>query len=89
MIPPRVLSICHGHPGLVAGAFRVIEAANGQLVFEREKDGERLQFVFNFTRTDTSRICNPKPDLLWSTEAALNGARLMLPPFSAAILKPA
>lgn len=74
-------------PALVSGAFRVIEAANGLLVFDRELDGERIQCVFNFTNADTSRAYTTKPTVLWSAEAVLSGATLMLPPFSAAILK--
>ncbi|MFT3724581.1 MAG: alpha-glucosidase family protein [Hyphomonadaceae bacterium] len=84
----KLIELRKASPALVSGSFRVIEAADGLLVFERELAGERIQCVFNFTGRDTSRPCGSKPDLLWQAEAVLNGATLMLPPFSAAILKP-
>ena len=83
----RLIELRKASPALVSGAFRVIEAANGLLVFDRERDGEHIQCVFNFTNSDTSRAYAAKPVVLWSAEAVLNGATLMLPPFSAAILK--
>jgi alpha-glucosidase len=85
----RLIELRKASPAIVSGSFRVVEATNGQLVFEREQDGERIQCVFNFTAAGTSRSYAEKPDLLWSSEAVLNGPRLMLPPFSAAMLKPA
>jgi alpha-glucosidase len=74
-------------PALSTGTFRVVEATNGQLVFDREQDGERLQCVFNFAPGAFSRPYKDKPVLLWSEDAALSGGALMMEPFSAAILK--
>jgi alpha-glucosidase len=83
----KLIELRKASPALMSGSFRVIEAADGLLVFERERNGERIQCVFNFTGRDTSRPCGSKPDLLWQAEAVPNGATLMLPSFSAAILK--
>ncbi len=83
----KLIEIRKTSSAVVSGAFRVIEAANGVLIFERATGGERIQCVFNFNRGDTSRAQPGKPELLWSSEAVLNGVTLMLPPYSAAILK--
>jgi alpha-glucosidase len=85
----KLIELRKASPAIVSGTFRVIEATNGVLVFERELEGERIQCVFNFSNADASRSYPAKPAILWQTEAVLNGTMLMLPPFSAAILKPA
>lgn len=74
-------------PAFVGGSFRVVEAAEDMLVFDREKAGTRIRCVFNFSPKETTRTYEVKPQLLWSSEAVLNGAALVLPPFSAALLK--
>jgi alpha-glucosidase len=83
----KLIGLRKSNASLVAGNFRVTEAADGVLVFERELGTDRIRCVFNFTQRDTSRPCGSKPEVLWQVEAVLNGATLMLPPFSAAILK--
>jgi alpha-glucosidase len=83
----KLIELRKSNPALTSGKFRVTEAADGVLVFERELGAERIRCIFNFTGRDTSRPCGSKPEVLWQVEAVLNGATLMLPPFSAAILK--
>ncbi len=75
------------HAALTAGAFEVVEAAGDVLVFDRVLDGERIQCLFNFGAADTSRAYEAKPKVLWTSDPVFSGASLMIPPFSAAILK--
>jgi len=72
---------------LNAGSFHVVDAAGDLLVFDREHNGERIQCVFNFGASETSRDYEAKPKVLWTSDPVFNGSTLMIPPFSAAILK--
>ncbi len=72
---------------LSAGSFRVIEAKGGLLVFDREADGERVRCAFNFANAQAMLPLEGKPDVLWSADAVVAGGKLVLEPFSAAILK--
>ena len=72
---------------LNAGAFRVVEAAGDLLVFDRELNGEHIQCVFNFGASETSREYGVKPNVLWTSDPVFSGSTLMIPPFSAVILK--
>jgi alpha-glucosidase len=74
-------------PALTIGAFRVVEAANNILVFEREQGGERVQCIFNFSAAPVLRKFAARPKLLWQFDAILDGSALGMEPFSAAILQ--
>ncbi len=74
-------------PALGAGSFRVVHASDNLLVFDREQEGERIQCVFNFGSSETSRAYDVKPAVLWTSDPVFSGSSLILPPFSAAILK--
>jgi alpha-glucosidase len=82
----RLIALRKASAALSAGSFRVVEAANGHLVFERERAGERVQCVFNFTAGESTRSYVAKPGLIWAEDAVLAGSTLMLPPYSAAWL---
>ncbi len=72
---------------LSAGSFRVVHASENLLVFDREHEGERIQCVFNFGASETTRAYDVKPSVIWTSDPVFNGSNLILPPFSAAILK--
>jgi alpha-glucosidase len=72
---------------LSAGVFRVVEAAGDLLIFDRQLDGEHIQCVFNFGASEMSREYGVKPNVLWTSDPVFSGLTLMIPPFSAAILK--
>lgn len=69
------------------GLFHVVHAADNLLVFDREHGGERIQCVFNFAASEVSRAYDVKPSVLWTSDPVFSGSTLILPPFSAAILK--
>jgi len=74
-------------PALTDGSFRVVHVADNLLVFDREQNGERIQCVFNFAASETSRPYDVMPGVLWTSDPVFSGSTLILPPFSAAILK--
>jgi len=82
-----LIALRKAHAALTAGAFEVVEASGDLLVFDRVLDGERIQCVFNFGASDTSRDYETKPKVLWTSDPVFSGSSLMIPPFSAAILK--
>jgi alpha-glucosidase len=73
---------------LTRGSFRVLEAADGQLVFERVEGEERVWCAFNLTDQPRERTApGDKPTVLWTWDAALAGSKLAMEPFSAAIVR--
>lgn len=83
----RLLEIRKTSKAMNSGSLRIIEAAEGMLTLEREGEDGRILAVFNFSRSETSRSLPTRPDLLWSCEAVLRGAVLVLPAFSSALLR--
>src|SRR5690606_3712587 len=84
----KLIAIRKASPALTEGSFRVVEAREGQLVFEREGDGERLLCVFNVTpRAVTRTIGHDVASVTWASDAVLTGKQLVMEPFGSAILK--
>jgi alpha-glucosidase len=83
----RLIALRAATPALQAGAFEVVEARDGRLVFDRVSEGQRVRCVFNFTREAMTVPLGGKPELMWSVEAIAAGGNLVMEPFSAAWLK--
>ena len=84
----KLIAIRRASAALKEGSFRVVEAREGQLVFERKGDGERLLCVFNVTpRAVTRAIGHDAASVTWASDAVLTGKQLVMEPFGSAILK--
>ncbi len=84
----KLITLRKGSAALAAGSFRVVEASDGQLVFERRAGDERVLCVFSFrSEAATREIGEGIPSVLWAADAVLAGGKLMMEPFGSAILK--
>jgi len=83
----KLIALRKASVALVQGGFRVVEAEGGVLVFDRDVDGERVRCAFNLGDARATPALDGLPELLWSTDAVVAGGRLVLEPFSAAIVK--
>jgi alpha-glucosidase len=84
----KLIALRQGSAALREGAFRVTEAADGQLTFEREAGAERIVCTFNFTGKPATRsFTGLAPNVVWSADAVLVGKQLVMEPFGSAILK--
>jgi alpha-glucosidase len=72
---------------LSVGAFRVVEAKNGLLVFDRIAEKQTIRCAFNFATTGTQVEIGMKPEVLWAADAVFVGGKLVMEPHSAAILR--
>ncbi len=72
---------------LSVGAFRVVEAKDGLLVFDRIGEKQTIRCAFNFATTGTQVEIEMKPEVLWASDAVFVGGKLMMEPHSAAILR--
>ncbi|HEX5008618.1 MAG TPA: alpha-glucosidase [Hyphomonadaceae bacterium] len=84
----KLIALRRAQPALARGAFKVLEAKDGQLSFERTAGAERIWCTFNFTNRQQTRAIPPGlPQVLWSAETVHNGGKLVMEPYGAAILK--
>ncbi len=84
----KLIALRRASPALSAGSFRVLEAKDGQFVFERGATGQRLLCVFNTTPHAVQRNIDPGlPSVVWASDAMLSGKKLAMEPFGSAILK--
>jgi glycosidase len=69
----RLSALRAGHPALVKGTQRVLEAPVGMLAVERVLDGERLVIIANLTgaAVDVPALAGQGPDLISGTRAPL------------------
>lgn len=82
----ELIALRKASTALVNGGFVVRHAEDEVLSFDREAADERVRCVFNFSAREVSLAMQPAT-LTWSLEAMLAGGNVVLPPFSAAILK--
>jgi alpha-glucosidase len=83
----KLIALRRNSLALTRGGFRVLEAGNGQLAFERQDGAERVLCAFNLSAKPASRKIGGLPAVLWTADAALTGSQLVMEPFGAAILK--
>ena len=82
------LVLRRAQPALSRGAFKVLEAKDGQFSFERSAGAERIWCTFNATSQQVTRAIPPgMPNMLWSVETVQQGGKLVMEPFGAAIVK--
>ena len=72
---------------LSAGAFRVVEANDGLLVFDRVAEKQTIRCAFNFANAGASVAIDNKSEVLWAADAVVAGGKLVMEPYSAALLR--
>lgn len=83
----KLIALRKASEALSRGGFRVVEAREDVLVFDREAEGERVRCAFNFGNAPASHKLEGLPNLLWSIDAVVTGGRVVLEPYSAAIIQ--
>jgi alpha-glucosidase len=72
---------------LSAGAFKVVEARDGLLVFDRIGDQQTIRCAFNFATLRAEVALESKPEVLWAADAVFAGGKLKMEPHAAAIMR--
>lgn len=83
----RTMAFRNEHPVLREGSFRFIDTNQDLLVFERERDGERLRFYYNLTRAPAtvepdSALAAARPVALPGFQPQEAGESVMILPLS-------
>ena len=83
----RLIDLRKTSGALSAGAFKVVEAKDGLLVFDRISEQQTIRCAFNFATLRAEIALESKPEVLWAADAVFAGGRLMMEPHAAAIMR--
>jgi alpha-glucosidase len=83
----KLIALRKTSAALSGGAFKVVRASDGVLVFDRVAEGQTVRCVFNFAGEGAQVAAEGKPDVLWAVDAVLVGGKLVMEPYSAALLR--
>jgi alpha-glucosidase len=83
----KLIAFRRASSALSSGGFELVAAKDGLLVFDRVAEKQRIRCVFNFTNAGTSIPLEGKPEVLWAADAIQAGGKMVMEPYSAALLR--